>query len=188
MVTFHENSHTHANTNNNHVLSKAMFVDRPFTEGIPLLIECLKTNGIFLVVENNPITVGWVNIGMIWSKPMITVMVRKQRHTHALMEKASHFSLCLPHKNWMTEQLELCGTHSGKNLNKIKEFHLKSAPGYLAGNTILTDCNWFYEAEIVHKNEIDPKTLSSSIKNQFYFSNDYHTVYYGEIKHSYKKD
>ena len=36
--------------------------------------------GAFLMVEGNPMTIGWAQFGVVWSKPVCTVFVRHSRH------------------------------------------------------------------------------------------------------------
>ena len=45
--------------------------------------------GAFLMVEGNPMTIGWAQFGVIWGRPVCTVFVRHSRHTHALLEKSN---------------------------------------------------------------------------------------------------
>ncbi|MBF0208683.1 MAG: flavin reductase family protein [Oligoflexia bacterium] len=172
------------------------FQDVPFYQGAADFFESMNGDGAFLIARENPMTIGWANLGIIWGVPIITVLVRKSRHTHSLMEQDKKFTVCIPGCDAaggtqigkiLSNALTIFGTQSGKNINKIKDAKLKSQPGKLPGTTILCDCLWFYEAEIVHKNLVDPQTLSEKIKKQYYFSNDFHTIYFGEIKYSYQR-
>ncbi|MBF0299554.1 MAG: flavin reductase [Oligoflexia bacterium] len=161
--------------------------DIKFYEGMEQLCLSLSHNGSLLVVEENAMTIGWATIGMIWSKPIITVLVRKTRYTYELLERSNYFTVCVPEANTLEEELLLCGTQSGRNVNKIKECNFNLMPGKISKTNIIADCSLFYEAKIVHKNEISADTVNKKIKDNYYSTGHYHTVYYGKIEHSYLK-
>lgn len=81
--------------------------------------------GAFLTVKSNDeintMTIGWGNIGIIWSMPIFTVAVRYSRHTYDLLENTDEFTVSIPIEADMRKELTYCGTKSGKNVNKIKE-------------------------------------------------------------------
>ena len=78
-----------------------------------------------------------------------------------------------------------CGTESGRNQDKAKLAGLTLVPGKLEGAIVVKECDLFYESEIIHKNSINPASLRQDIKDDLYPKHDFHTIYYGEIKHSY---
>ncbi|MEI6093723.1 MAG: flavin reductase family protein [bacterium] len=162
----------------------------PFYKNFEELCKALDSHGAFLAVKDkegktNLMTIGWATTGLIWSRPVMTVMVRPVRYTYELMEKTSTFSVCVPDENKLQKELILCGTKSGKNLDKTKEAGLTITPGRLDGSVVVKECKMFYECEIIHKNTVDAKTLAPSIIKDLYPKTDYHVIYYGEIKHSY---
>ncbi|MBF0360517.1 MAG: flavin reductase [Oligoflexia bacterium] len=159
-----------------------------YFDGMELLCSSLSHDGALLVVEDNAMTIGWATVGIIWGKPIITVLVRKTRYTYELIERSNHFSVCVPETNTLKEELALCGTQSGRNTNKIKECRFNLIPGKLSKTNIITNCSLFYEARIVHKNEVSPETVNAKIKDNYYSTGHYHSVYYGKIEHCYLKD
>ncbi|MCG4586306.1 flavin reductase, partial [Anaerosalibacter bizertensis] len=86
-------------------------------------------NGAFLTVKSgdevNTMTIGWGNIGVIWSMPIFTVAVRYSRHTYNLLENSDEFTVSIPIKIDMKKELAFCGTKSGRDVNKFKECNLK---------------------------------------------------------------
>ena len=44
----------------------------------------------------NTMTIGWGQIGVIWSKPVFTVLVRESRHTKGLLDKSGEFTVNVP--------------------------------------------------------------------------------------------
>ena len=76
------------------------------------------TNGAFLIVSDggqrtNIMTIGWAQIGFIWGKPVMTVLVRPSRYTHGLLEKAGYFTVCVPPEGKLRKELAFCGSKSG---------------------------------------------------------------------------
>jgi len=162
----------------------------PIHENFDVLCKALNGNGAFLAVKDkegrsNIMTIGWATVGIIWSKHVMTVMVRPVRYTHELIENATAFSVCVPSNNKYGKELMTCGTESGRNQDKAKLAGLTLVPGKLEGAIVVKECDLFYESEIIHKNSINPASLRQDIKDDLYPKHDFHTIYYGEIKHSY---
>ncbi|MCX6112815.1 MAG: flavin reductase [Proteobacteria bacterium] len=163
----------------------------PFYENFDVLCRALNSNGAFLAVKDrdgrsNIMTIGWATVGIVWSKHVMTVMVRPVRYTHELIENATAFSVCVPSGKYGHE-LMTCGTESGRNIDKAKKTGLSLVPGKLKDSIIVMECDLFYECEIIHKNAVEPGSLKPDIKGDLYPKNDFHTIYYGEIKHAYTK-
>ena len=161
-----------------------------FYEHSEKLYKALDSNGAFLVVKDhqgrsNMMTIGWATIGIVWTRPVMTVFVRPVRHTYELIENASSFSVCIPEGNKFDKVLIECGTKSGRNIDKADAFGLTVIDGKLSGTSIIKGCKLIYECKIVEKNKIDGQTLSQQIVNDLYTKKDFHSVYYGEIKHCY---
>ncbi len=162
-------------------------------EHIDKLVKGLENDGAFLVVENkkgktNIMTIGWATVGMVWGKPMMTVFVRPVRYTYELIENATSFSVCVPSSGKLKEELEFCGSSSGRSVDKIKATGLTLIKGQTKDVTIIEECKLFYECHIVHKNFINPKSLDPAIIKSYYPTQDFHAVYYGEIKHSHIRE
>jgi flavin reductase (DIM6/NTAB) family NADH-FMN oxidoreductase RutF len=149
------------------------------------LCKALGAGGAFLVVtgeknKTNIMTIGWAQIGVIWGKPVMTVLVRPSRYTHGLMEKAGCFTVCVPPEGKMRKELAFCGSKSGRDHDKVKEcgFSLKEGQAgtrYIAGSELV------YECRLLEHTEVQPAVLAQSVKDSFYKDGDFHTVYFGEI-------
>ena len=149
-------------------------------------------NGAFLTVKSgdevNTMTIGWGNIGVIWSMPIFTVAVRYSRHTYNLLENSDEFTVSIPIKVDMKKELAFCGTKSGRDVNKFKECNLKLKDGIKVGTPIIENCELHYECKIVYKQAREPGTLDDIIKEKYYTNNDYHILYYGKIVNCYIKE
>jgi flavin reductase (DIM6/NTAB) family NADH-FMN oxidoreductase RutF len=145
-------------------------------------LDKLAGDGILLVAGDppNPMTIGWGTIGHIWNKPMITVMVRPVRHTFSLMESVKDFSVCVLPDQYR-KQLSICGTKSGRDMNKMEHCHLTVEKCIKADASFIAESTIHLECRIVHKHFLDPVTLDAAIIKRHYPMNDYHMIYYGEI-------
>lgn len=103
-----------------------------YLEDAKAAMENLK-KGAFLTVKSgdkiNTMTIGWGFIGFAWSKNLFMVMVRKSRYTHELLENTNEFTVSIPLDNDFKKQLGVCGTKSGRDIDKFKETGLQLKPG-----------------------------------------------------------
>jgi len=155
------------------------------------VIQQIKSKGAFLIAKSkngekiNVMTIGWAAIGYMWSKPIMTVMVRKSRFTHHIIEEASSFTVSTP-TNGLTDALNFCGTKSGRDFDKFKECNLTIVPAQKVDTPIINISGFHYECKIVCKSEINPDLLCKEYKEDVYADSDYHTFYFGEIVACYK--
>lgn len=138
--------------------------------------------GIFLNTnfegEYNTMTIGWGLMGICWGKPIISIAVRFSRHTYDLIEKSGEFTLSIPKNIVMKKELAICGTKSGRDIDKF------ILCGFEKKN-IIDKCDLHIECEVVQKTAMDKNTIEESIKNKYYKTDDYHMFYFGAIKDCY---
>ena len=143
--------------------------------------------GAFLTVqagdELNVMTIGWASLGFLWGRPIMTIMVRKSRHTFSIIEKSSEFTVSVPIAD-LKKQLDFCGNESGKDHDKFKECGLEIFPGEKVRTPIINVPGIHFECKIVYKSNLDPENLVDTYKH-LYPTRDYHTLYFGEIAYCY---
>jgi len=153
-------------------------------------MAALGSGGALLVAGAepvNPMTIGWGQIGIAWGKPVFLVMVRPSRFTYGLMEKAEAFSVNVPGTD-LAEACGICGTQSGRDIDKIAETGLAVERGVELDVPILSDCPVHYECRILEKNILDPATLDSGVDKSCYPEGDHHAVWWGEIVGAFRRD
>ena len=74
--------------------------------------------------EVNSMTIGWGTMGVDWSLPMFIVYVRESRYTKQLLEENGEFTINVPMGDVDKNILSVCGTKSGRDMNKIEELGL----------------------------------------------------------------
>lgn len=150
------------------------------------------SKGAFLTVKSgdivNTMTIGWGSLGVIWSKPMFTIAVRYSRYTHELIEKAQDFTVSFPLKGQLKKELGICGTKSGRDIDKFKECNLTLKEGEVVNSPVIDECDLHLECKIVYKQPMDENALCDEIKEKAYANGDYHVLYYGEIVKAYIKE
>ena len=166
-------------------------VPMAFHEDFDRLCSALQDKGALLVVEDrhgkpNVMTIGWGTVGVIWRRPVFGVLVRPSRYTHDLLREAETFSVNVPDHD-LEEALETCGSRTGREVDKFELGHLTAVKGLLSGTTVVGEAKWFYECRILHRNDVEGASLPREILNQYYPSSDFHTVYFGEILHAYRR-
>ena len=139
--------------------------------------------GAFLTVRAgeslNTMTIGWGTVGVAWSRPVFTVLVRDSRHTFAIMERAVDFTVTVPTED-LTDALAFCGSKSGRDLDKFAACGLKLKPGLRTVSPVLDVRGVQLECRIVYKAPMDPSRMDPALA-ALYPGKDYHTLYYGEI-------
>ena len=146
------------------------------------------TEGAFLTVRAgaslNTMTIGWGMIGVVWERPIFTVLVRDSRHTYSIMEQAVDFTVTVPTED-MNDALAFCGTRSGRDLDKFEACGLKTKPGLRTASPVLDVRGVQLECRILYKTPMDPSRLDPAL-GALYPKHDYHTLYFGEILECYE--
>jgi len=141
--------------------------------------------GAFLTVKDgekiNVMTIGWGNIGFIWGKPVFTVLVRYSRYTYELLERSGEFAVCVPKKDSLKKELGICGSKSGRDLNKFQECGFTIVKGQVVSAPIIKECPVHLECKVVYKQGMDVGFLDPKIKVACYPEGDLHIMYFGEI-------
>ncbi|OPJ63597.1 flavin reductase family protein [Clostridium oryzae] len=154
-------------------------------------IENLK-KGAFLTVKSgdkiNTMTIGWGFIGFAWGKNLFEIMVRKSRYTHKILENADEFTVSIPLTNEFKSALGLCGTKSGRDIDKVQAANLELQPGRTVSTPVIKGNMLQYECKIIYRNEMKGDFSDSAAEKACYEEGDYHTLYHGEIVDFYKED
>ena len=168
--------------------------NKAFSALLPQANEQLP-RGAFLTAGGevwNPMTIGWAQFGVVWARPVVTVMVRKSRYTHSLMEKTDVFTVSFPRAKEMGKELAFCGVRSGRDVNKEKEANLTRLAPRAGGAEAVAGCGIVMECRIVQKQLLDLNTLDQEFREKYYGSNqalpdgDPHVLYVGEVLAAYE--
>jgi len=141
--------------------------------------------GAFLTVNDgeriNVMTIGWGNIGFVWGKPVFTALVRYSRYTYELLEKSGEFAVCIPAKDSLKQELAICGSKSGRDLDKFKACGFTTVKGQVISAPLIKECPLHLECKVIYKKGMDENFLDPKVKEASYPKGDLHVIYYGEI-------
>lgn len=133
----------------------------------------------------NTMTVSWGSFGNLWNRPVLFVFVRPQRYTFEFMNKNHYFTLSFFDKEFKNA-LDYCGSHSGRNSDKMKATELVPYATDL-GNVIFEQIRIAFECKKLYADDIKPEAfIDLSIIKSTYQKNDYHRMFIGEIVNCYK--
>ncbi len=138
--------------------------------------------------EVNTMTIGWGTIGIEWGKPVFVAYVRESRHTRKLLDETGEFTVNIPLKDADRNIISVCGTKSGRDMNKIEALGLNLEPGDKVDVPGILELPLTLECKVLFRNVQDESRLPEPIRSRFYTGGnnaDYHIAYYGEILGAY---
>ena len=143
--------------------------------------EQLK-KGAFLMVDGNPMTIGWGQFGVLWSRPTFTVYVRESRYTHELLDKTDTFTVSVPAAGPLSSALAFCGTKSGRDVQKMQALNAKLWKNRFGAQDGFDGCKYHIECRILFRTLLDEHKLEDpALLSRYYPDGDTHTMYVGEI-------
>ena len=155
------------------------------------LINKAYEQGIFLTTKNgnkvNSMVIGWGTLGIIFEKPMFIVYVRNNRYTHELLDNNPEFTINVPLNNIDKNLIRICGSKSGRDIDKIKECHFNLVEPNIISVPGIKELPLTIECKVIYQIDQETPKLPEEIRKRFYGheQNTYHTVYYGEIVDAY---
>lgn len=70
----------------------------------------------------NMLTTSWGSMGVLWNKPVAVVFIRENRYTREFIETNKYMTLSFYGTDRVSRQLlNVCGTKSGRDCNKVEE-------------------------------------------------------------------
>lgn len=80
--------------------------------------------GVLLSTEKkgamNTMVIGWGALGTNWGKPVLTVYVRESRLTRDYLDASGEFTVNVPLGAVDPEIIKVCGSKSGRDLDKSR--------------------------------------------------------------------
>lgn len=143
----------------------------------------------------NSMTIGWGTLGVEWGRPIFIAFVREHRFTKEMLEQNPEFTINVPLGECDKTILGVCGTKSGRDIDKVKELSLTleeseviSVPG-IKELPLTLECRVIYQQAQEVPSIAEPyraKYYPQDVPSDFSGSNkDHHIAYYGEIVNAY---
>jgi flavin reductase (DIM6/NTAB) family NADH-FMN oxidoreductase RutF len=140
-----------------------------------LLLNSVGTDG-----RPNTMTIGWGCAGIIWGRPVFTVLVRPSRFTFRNIEATGEFVVCVPADD-MHETCMWCGSTSGRDVDKFAERGLTLVEAESVRVPLIQQCVRHYECTVVHRNDVLDAEIDPEIRSGMYPKGDLHRLFYGHI-------
>lgn len=143
----------------------------------------------------NTMTISWGTLGIEWNKSIFTVFVRENRFTKEQLDKNPQFTINIPVGEFDKKILGVCGTKSGRNVDKISELNLTLEESNNITVPGIKELPLTLECRVIYKQEQDKNAITEENKKVCYpqdvdssyhgANKDFHTAYYGEIVGAY---
>jgi flavin reductase (DIM6/NTAB) family NADH-FMN oxidoreductase RutF len=134
----------------------------------------------------NMMTASWGTMGILWNKPIAICFIRPQRYTYNFAEKYDYYTLSFFEEKYRNI-LQICGSRSGRNIDKIEATGLKPLATDL-GNICYEQSRLFFECRKLYYNDLIPENfVIPEIAQRNYPTRDFHRFYFGEIVNCYNQ-
>lgn len=126
----------------------------------------------------NTMTAGWGGFGYLWELPVAYVFVRESRYTFRFITENPGFTLSFFSPEYK-EALDYCGSHSGRECNKIENAHI--TPIEIDGHVAFEEANMIITCSRLASACLDDKLIDRSLLN-FYPHGDWHHLFIGRVE------
>lgn len=136
----------------------------------------------------NTMTASWGGLGWLWNRPVAFVFVRPERYTYDFIERNEQMTLSFFYEQ-SRKALQICGTKSGRDCDKVKEAGLtpietESGNVTFAEARMTLECRKLFKADMNEANFLDKSILEKWYGN--HPGGSLHTVYVVEIEKVYE--
>ena len=135
----------------------------------------------------NTMTIGWCQLGQLWSRPVCTVYVRPERYTFEWLEDQDYFTVSvLP--DALQDVLQFCGTHSGRTVDKVQKCGLtvQYGPG---DAPFFEEAEWVLVCKKIYAQDLHPDCVTDGAGILSYYGENggWHRGYTGEVVAAYQR-
>ncbi len=157
------------------------------------IIKALK-KGIWLTTKAgdkvNSMVIGWGTIGDNWVKPVFVAYVRNSRYTREMLDANPEFTVNVPINGYEKEAFRICGSLSGRDMDKIEASGLTLVPGEKVSVPAIKEYPLTLECKVIYRQAQDPALYPEDVTKMLYpveenGEQDYHYTYFGEIVSAY---
>lgn len=130
----------------------------------------------------NTMTANWGGTGYLWNKNVVFVFVRPERYTYGFIENTEGFTLTFFDEKYR-DVLNLCGSKSGRDCDKVKEtgltpfFTALEYPAFTEARLVM-ECRKLYADQLTRDAFID----SEPLKTHYSTKGGLHKLYIAEIE------
>ena len=160
-----------------------------YTDYADIINKALK-EGIFLTTKAgdkiNTMVIGWGHVGRVWERPVFIAYIRNNRFTRELLDQNPAFTVNVPVNGFTKQSFTICGSKSGRNMDKISEAGLTIIPSESISVPALKEFPLTLECRVIYRQEEKVEMLPEDIQRKFYSKeSDPHIIYFGQIVDAY---
>ncbi|MBQ7081469.1 MAG: flavin reductase family protein [Fibrobacter sp.] len=134
----------------------------------------------------NSMVVEWGHVGRIWNRPVFVAYIRDSRYTRELLDKNPEFTVNIPVGPFDRRIIAVCGTKSGRDMDKIHELGLSPVEPECISVPGLKEMPLTLECKVIYRQEQDSSMLPEDIRRSFYSrEGGDHISFFGEIVAAY---
>ncbi|HGM1211370.1 TPA: flavin reductase [Clostridioides difficile] len=127
----------------------------------------------------NTMTASWGGVGVYWGKNVVTTYIRPQRYTKEFVDSNDTFTIAFFDETYR-EALNICGTISGRDINKIEKAGL--TPYFVDDTVAFEEANMIIVCKKPYHGNMPPENFDAKENDKkWYPEKDYHTMYISEI-------
>lgn len=133
----------------------------------------------------NMMTASWGGIGWLWNKPVAFVFIRPERYTFEFTEKTDRMTLSFLGKNEEARAIyNLCGSQSGKDMDKMKESGLTPLKINEKGDISYTQARLTFACKKLYADDLNSQKFVEPALNERWYgkAGGYHKMYIVEIE------
>lgn len=155
-------------------------------------LEQLSGKGAFFTVgktgqKQNTMTIGWGSLSFYWGKEIFIAPIRTSRYTFSLLEGADQFTVSVPLEGKMDAALGICGSKSGRDIDKFSAAGLQLLPARTIETPVIAGCDIYYECKILYTTDLVKEKLPPEVLAAAYPKDDFHRLVFGQIVACYGK-
>ena len=135
----------------------------------------------------NTMTASWGGLGVLWGGPAATCYIRPQRYTKEFVDREEYFTLSFFDESYRP-QLALCGSKSGRDVDKVKECGLTLCYG--AGDApFFEEAEWVLVCRKLFVQDLEASCVTDErvLKSYTPAMGGWHRAYVGEVVEAYQK-
>ena len=138
-------------------------------------------------VRQNCMTASWGGVGVMWNYPVAVAVIRPQRFTYEFTEREERMTPSFLSEEYR-KSLSYCGTHSGRDEDKIANAGLsvastESDTPAIAQAKLVLECKKLYVTDLKAENFLD-----ETIMERWYPEKDFQRAYIMQIEKAYIKE
>lgn len=149
------------------------------------LIKLIADDWMLVTAGNehkyNTMTANWGGAGYLWNKQVVFVFIRPERYTYEFTEKFDSFTLSFFDEKYQ-EALDICGSVSGRDCDKVSEASLTPLFTEL-GNPTFAEARLVLECKKLYADmlKIDSFLNKEPVYAHYSSKGGFHKMYIAEI-------